>query len=889
VHPRATYRLQLHAGFDFDAAAAIVPYLAELGVSHIYCSPYLQATRGSTHGYDVVDHSRISAELGGAAGHERFLAALAGAGMSHILDIVPNHMARDSRDNLWWRDVLENGPASRYADHFDIDWDGEADKNRYTVLMPILADHFGRVLEAGEITVHRAGGAFNVVYGEAEVPLSPRTLDELLDAAAAASGCAELAELAGEFGRLPHARLSDRAAVTRRHEQKELLGERLANLCLADPDVASYVDAEVARINADPDALDALLSRQNYRLAYWTTASEELDYRRFFTIDSLIGLRVEDEAVFDNTHVLILDLVRRGAITGLRVDHVDGLRDPQAYLQRLRRSTGGIWTVVEKILAPDEKLPEDWPVGGTTGYDFAVAVDNVLVDPAAENEVNECWFEFLEIEADSPDPVARVAFPEVIAEAKQQLMRTDLAAEMALLVRLLAAVCERHRRHRDHTRAQLREAVIEYLAALGVYRTYCSPGREVSVADRREIRAALARARVNRPDIDSELLQFISEVLLLEHPGRDESEFALRFAQASAPVMAKGAEDTAFYRYHRLISLNEVGGDPGIFGRPTAAFHAACSQTARNWPTTLLTLSTHDTKRSSDARARISALAEVPAAWQAAVLRWAKHNEAHRTGTWPDRSIEYLLYQTLVGLWPVAPPRVVEFMRKAAREAKVHTSWERPNAGYEAAVEDFCTAVLDDEAFRRELKEFLCGSGIPTAGRINSLAATTLLLTCPGIPDIYQGDELWNTLTVDPDNRRPVDFEHRREVLARMREADARTAANHLDDGGAKLWLITRLLHLRRRFPQLFDSPWYEGIEARGPKAVHALAFSRGDLVTVVPRLPLGLAGDWADTELPLPPGRWMDELAGNSRGPGPIALRDLLADFPVAVLTRVG
>ncbi|HEX3827863.1 MAG TPA: malto-oligosyltrehalose synthase [Sporichthyaceae bacterium] len=884
MHPRATYRVQLGPGFDFDAATAIVPYLQSLGISHVYCSPYLQAAPGSTHGYDVVDHSRISADLGGAAAHRRFVDALTACEMSHILDIVPNHMARVTPQNRWWWDVLENGPASRYAGYFDIEWDGDLEKSRHTVLVPILPDQYGRVLEAGGITVARDGGTFAVRCGGCELPLSPRTYDDLLSTVADAIGSAELAEVAAELGCLPHARLSDNAAVTGRHAEKELLRERLAQLCAAGPEVAVAIDVGLAALNADPDALDALLLRQNYRLAHWTTANEELDYRRFFTIDSLIGLRVEDDAVFDDTHRLVVELVQSGVITGLRIDHVDGLRDPEAYLHRLRRACGGVWTVVEKILAADEELP-DWPVEGTSGYDFVTAVNNVFVDPARQPELNDCYARFHA--RDAVDPAPDVSYPTVVRAAKQQLMRTELAGEIERLVLGLARVCERHRRHRDHTRAQLRDALIEFMTGFSVYRTYVAPARPTSAADEAVVADALARAREARPDIDDELLEFLAELLLLEHPGAQETEFALRFAQISAPVMAKGVEDTAFYRFQRLIALNEVGGDPGVFGRPVADFHAWCAAIARRRPRTMLTLSTHDTKRSSDTRARILTLAEIPAEFSSAALRWAKHNAAHRTEPWPDPDAEYLLYQTLIGTWPISPARVREFMLKAVREAKVYTSWVRPDQDYEAALERFCAGVLADESFRDELEDFLLGNGILAAGRTVSLAAVTLLLTCPGVPDIYQGDELWSLVTVDPDNRCPVDFALREHLLQRVRGLDAAGALDHLADGGAKLWLTERLLELRRRRPEIFDSAIYVGIEAVGGKAAHVLAFTRGDLVVLVPRLVIGLADDWADTTLELPPGEWRDVLSGHSHRAGPVPVAQLLSRFPVAVLAR--
>jgi (1->4)-alpha-D-glucan 1-alpha-D-glucosylmutase len=475
-----TYRIQLHRRFTFDDAASVAGYLARLGVSHLYCSPYLQADEGSTHGYDVVDHSRLNDELGGAAAHARLVDVLESEELGQVLDVVPNHMARDGRANRWWWDVLENGPSSRYAAYFEIDWHGDEEKSEQTVLVPVLADHYGRVLEAGDLRVVRDGGSFVVRYHEHELPLSPRTLDDLVAAAAKRAGSGELAEIADAFGRLPHARVTEAEAVAARHRDKEMLRERLARLCDGEEGLAAVVDAEVEDLNATVDALDTLLRRQNFRLALWRTASEELDYRRFFNIDTLIGLRVEDDAVFADTHAMVLDLVRRGAVDGLRIDHVDGLRDPEGYLHRLRRASGGAYTVVEKILEPDEELPGSWPVEGTSGYDFITRVNNLFVDCDHEAPLTSCYERFTG---------ESMTYEEVVYAAKHQIMREELAAEIERLTRLLAEVCDGHRRYRDHTRRDLREAVREVVAAFRCLPDLCSarPGdrRRRSPAHRR--------------------------------------------------------------------------------------------------------------------------------------------------------------------------------------------------------------------------------------------------------------------------------------------------------------------------------------------------------------------------------------------------------------------
>jgi (1->4)-alpha-D-glucan 1-alpha-D-glucosylmutase len=886
--PRAaTYRVQLHAGFTFDDAAAVVGYLAALGVSHLYCSPYLQAVKGSTHGYDVIDHGQLNDELGGLGAHRRLAARLASAGLGQVLDIVPNHMALAGRANAWWWDVLENGPSSRYASYFDIDWDPPQAKLTDTVLMPVLGDHYGRVLEAGELTIERHAGSFTVRYYEHEAPLSPRTLDDLLSSAALRAGSEELAELAAAYGRLPLSILTDPADVAVRHRGKEKLRALLAGLCEAQPGVVAAIDAEVEALNHDPDALDRLLRRQNYRLAYWGTAAEELSYRRFFNIETLAGLRVEDEAVFADTHRLILTLISDQAIDGLRVDHVDGLADPEGYLRRLHsaiegRATGGVYVVVEKILEEDEDLPPSWPVAGTTGYDFLNRVNQLFVDPGQEGVMRGCYARFTGEHADYAD---------VVHTAKIQIMREELAAEVERLTGVLAEVCERHRRQRDQTRRDLRDTLREMIAAFPVYRTYARPGSPVTAADRAHVAAAVAAARQRRGDLDGELVDFIGELLVLGHPGAAEANFALRFAQVSAPVMAKGVEDTAFYRYQPLASLNEVGGDPGRFGRPAAEFHQAMSDAARRWPEAMLTLSTHDTKRSGDVRARINLLSELPEAWEHTAERWAHRNKRYKHNGWPDRNAEYLLYQTLVGAWPIDAGRVAAFMSKAAREAKVHTSWTDPDTGYDEALGAFVAAILADQDFVADLEAFLAEHQLVERGRINSLAQTTLLLTCPGIPDLYQGTEVWDLSLVDPDNRRPVDYDARRRLLSALTSAGPEAALARGDEGGPKLWLIHRLLGHRRRHPGAYGSgSGYEPLSVSGAGAPHVVAFTRtGGLAVVVPRLLSRLRDGWAGTSAALPGGRWVDVLTGEAVDGGDASVGALLRRFPVAVLGRDG
>jgi (1->4)-alpha-D-glucan 1-alpha-D-glucosylmutase len=876
---RATYRVQLHAGFDFAAAADVAGYLAALGASHLYSSPCLQAAPGSTHGYDVVDPRRVNAELGGAEGHAGLARALGAAGLGQVLDVVPNHMAIGGRANPWWWDVLENGPSSRYADYFDVDWDPPEARLRNVVLLPVLGDHYGRVLEAGELRLAREGGRFTVRYHDHAFPVSPRSLDDLVRTAADRCGSDDLAFLADALGWLPHSTATDGQAVARRHRDKEVLARQLERVIAETPAAGPTLDAVVAGINADPEALDELLQRQNYRLALWRTAGRELGYRRFFDIDTLVGLRIEDERVFQETHALVLGWLRDGVLDGLRIDHPDGLRDPETYFRRLRAAAPEAWLLAEKILEPGERLPESWPIDGTTGYDFIDRVSNLLVDPAGEAPLTKLYGEL----TGEPTEYALLA-----REKKQQVLRDVLGSDVNRLTALFLEVCERHRRHRDYTRHELHEALREVIAGFPVYRTYvrAEPG-PASEADVRSVSQAIEAAKASRPDLDPVLLDFLRDLLLGRVRGELEAELAMRVQQLTGPAMAKGVEDTAFYNYHRLVSLNEVGGDPGQFGLSVAAFHQACAETHARWPQAMLATSTHDTKRSEDVRARLHGLSEIPERWGEAARRWMARNERHRTDGWPDRNAEYLFYQTCVGAWPLPVERAAAYMEKATREAKAHTSWLAPDPAYDGAVRRFVEAVLGDRVFVADLEAFV--GPLVEPGRIVSLSQTLLKLTAPGVPDLYQGTELWDLSLVDPDNRRPVDYAVRRRLLAELDALAPERIWARIDEGLPKLWVIRQALALRRRRPRLFGAAGeYAPLRVRGAKAGHAVAFGRGGgAITVVPRLVLGLGGDWEGTVLELPAGGWRNELTGEMVEGGVRALGELLGRFPVALLSR--
>jgi (1->4)-alpha-D-glucan 1-alpha-D-glucosylmutase len=885
--PRATYRLQLHPGFDFDDAAGVVGYLADLGVSHVYLSPVQQAAPGSTHGYDVVDPGRPSDDLGGAEGHARLVAAIREAGLGQVLDIVPNHMAITGPENRWWWDVLENGPSSRWAGHFDVTWDPPEEKLRNTVLMPILGDHYGRVLDRGEVTVGRDGATFTVRYFDHRLPVDPRSLAGLLGEAAAAAGDDDLGFVAAALGRLPRATRTDPAAVAERHRDVAVLRRQVERLLAERPPLAAAVDAALADLNADVDALDRLLDAQNHRIAYWRTAGRELGYRRFFDINTLAGLRVEDPDVFADAHELILRWVRDGVVDGLRVDHPDGLRDPEQYADRLARATGGVWTVVEKILQPGEDLPAAWPVAGTTGYDRLRVIGGLFVDPAGEAAITDGYAAL----TGAPTGVAAV-----VHEAKAYAVRQVLAADVARLTALLVEICEGRRHQRDRTRHELHQALQELLAAFPVYRTYVRAEIGlVRAEDAARVEAAVEAVAGRRPDVDPDLLGFLADLLLLRLPDRRpiEDEWVMRFQQLTGPAMAKGVEDTAFYRYTRLLALDEVGGDLARFGVGVDEFHRANAEAQARWPDTMTTLSTHDTKRSADVRARLALLSEMPGEWNEACGRWLAASARHWPGGEPDRHAQHLLFQTLVGAWPLTVDRAVAYLEKATREAKLRTSWTEPDAGYDAARDAFARGAFADGGLLADLDGFVAPLVAP--GRVNALAQALVQLTVPGVPDTYQGTELWDLSLVDPDNRRPVDFDRRRRLLAEVAGLGPSDLMARADEGLPKLAVVRAALALRSRRPEAFgagEAAAYVPLGFGGGAAGHGVGFTRGgDMAVVVPRLVLGLAarGGWGDTTVALPPGGWVDAVTGARHPGGEVPVADVLAGFPVALLARDG
>jgi (1->4)-alpha-D-glucan 1-alpha-D-glucosylmutase len=876
--PVSTYRLQLHKGFTFDDASAIADYLWALGISHVYSSPYLQAAPGSMHGYDVVDHQRVNEELGGQAAHERFCKRLGENGLGQVLDIVPNHMAIGSQNRFWW-DVLENGAASRYASFFDIDWNPQEERLRDKVLVPILGDQYGRVLEKGDIKVVRKGAKFLVEAAGQTLPVAPTSLPVILAKAAVYANSDALSFAAASLGRLPNPSFEDRRTVLARHRDKVVIESLVERLCAEEQMVCEAMDRAVRELNADHDSLDEFLNSQNYRLSYWKAADQQLGYRRFFDVNTLIGLRMERPHVFEETHALILDWLKRGVLDGVRVDHPDGLRDPLEYFKRLREAAPEAWIIGEKILAANEFLREEWPIEGTSGYDFLNVALGVLVRPEGMAELTRVYGEF------TSEPVD---FPPLAHEKKIAVTQEALGSDVNRLATIFVDICENHRNQRDYTRAEIRRAIREIAACFAIYRTYVVPQRnEIAGEDKHFIEKAIQCAKDNRPDIDPGLFDFFYQVLALEVTGRLETEFVLRFQQFSSPVMAKGVEDTAFYCYNRLTAMCEVGGDPGRDGLSIEQFHTYQARMQATHPQTMTTLSTHDTKRADDVRARLAVLSEIPRDFERAIASWARLNQAKKKNGLPDRNTEYFLYQTLIGAWPIDAERTKAYMQKAMREAKQQTSWVANNKDFEDALNNFIDAILQDAAFITELEAFVGRILLP--GRINSLSQTLVKHTSPGVPDLYQGSELWDLSLVDPDNRRPVDYELRRKLLGELHGMDAAQVMTRMDDGLPKMFVIHKALTLRREHPEWFGpDAAYTPIQAKGSKAQHVLAHLRGESVlTVAPFYTQTLGGDWANTTLDLPAGTWRNRLTGETVPAGTVQIAELLKRFPVALLIR--
>jgi (1->4)-alpha-D-glucan 1-alpha-D-glucosylmutase len=969
--PSATYRLQLNSEFTLFHAAEIVEYLNRLGVSDCYLSPIVQARGGSRHGYDVTDHQKFNPEIGGAEGVRAFAYKVRACGMGIIIDTVPNHMCVADSSNKWWFDVLENGPSSRFAGFFDIDWRPPKADLANRILLPVLGEQFGRALEDSRISIGHRNGAFEVTYDDRAFPLAPGTWTPILEPAVARLAnelgqstrqYRKLADIVKALDRLPLRTETNPANVRKRRRETEIIKRRLCALMESNPVVRSAVEASIADLNGikgEPhsfDRLEALLDEQAYRLSFWHVAADEINYRRFFDVNDLAAIRVEQRKVFKATHELILTLVREGLVSGLRIDHVDGLRDPAQYLRMLQHecavasaasgtgfaSRNGkamrpahpaafqvpFYVVVEKILGRDEPLRVDWPVHGTTGYEFLNDLNGLYIDSANCERLRDFYLRFTSHGRE---------FPDVVYDCKKLVLRALMSGEQNVMARKLDRISEQHRWSRDFTLNSLGRVLAEVIACFPVYRSYVNSDGWISGEDQRRIVTAVKAAKRRNAALSEAPFDFLASVLLQDHPegldegARDERlDFTLRFQQLTSPVMAKGFEDTALYRFYPLASLNEVGGEPTSSGVSVEDFHTRNERRLREWPHGLSATSTHDSKRGEDVRARINVLSEIPDDWERAVHRWHGLNADQRV-EWegariPDANEEYLFYQTLVGTWPLEKmtpdeheryvTRIREYMHKSAKEAKFRTSWISPNAAHDEALAHFVCAALRNDPANPFLADFVgFRVQIALAGMLNSLSQTLLKLTSPGVPDFYQGTELWDYSLVDPDNRRPVDFAARRTILEEIApdaDRDRLNLVNELlnrpQDGRIKMYVTHRALQFRRDHRELFATGSYIPLEASGAHARHLIAFTRRaanesaiiaagrffiKLESGAHALPAGAA--WFDTRLllaaELAPRRYLDLFTGRAidvhekDGATWLSLDEAFALMPISML----
>ena len=916
VIPKATYRLQFHREFTFAQARELVPYLARLGISHVYASPFFRAAPGSMHGYDVCDHNELNPEVGTRVEFDAFSAELKAHGLGLIVDFVPNHMGIAGALNPWWRDVLENGPSSPYARFFDIDWQPLKRELENKVLLPVLGEQYGNVLESDGFRLEFTAGDFLLRYGELTLPLAPRTTLPLLRRAVAllAPAPAEMESIITAIEHLPPRTDTTPERIAERARERQVIRERLTRLCGESPAVAGAIAQAVGELG-DPanaarfDRLDEIISAQSYRLSSWRVAGEEINYRRFFDVNTLAAIRMELPEVFDETHRLLFELIDAGHVSGVRIDHIDGLAQPREYLAKLRERGGeSLYILVEKILGPDEKLRGDWPVQGTTGYEFANQVVQLLVSAHNAPQLAGAYDKFLGF---------RLDYREAVYRSKKLVMTSVMESEVNVLGHLLNRISESSRWYRDFTLNALTAAVREVIACFPIYRTYLDPTQSPVESDVRVIGRAISLARKRNPASERTVFEFLRDVLLPPknnaHPVDEELRraFVLKFQQCTGPITAKGVEDTAFYVFNRLVALNEVGGEPAATGASLETFHRQNAARLAEFPHCLLATSTHDTKRSEDVRARIAALSEMPEEWSSAVRRWHIMNRKHRAETdgepAPDANEEYLLYQTLLGAWPLEglhdgnraefTQRIQDYMAKALHEAKVNSSWLEPNGAWDDAVRAFIAAILAGGG-RNRFPQSLAplAERIAQLGAVNSLTQTVLKLTCPGVPDFYQGSELWDFSLVDPDNRRAVDYPLRRQKLESVANVTPQDLLENWRDGRIKMFVIQRLLTLRRERPGLFASGAYSNFVAHGSSAEKVVAFERrsGDaaMVVIVPRHtaalgfpPIGQV--WADTHVEsAPPGLgWRDIFVERERTGGKLLLSQAFADLPFAVL----
>jgi (1->4)-alpha-D-glucan 1-alpha-D-glucosylmutase len=993
--PLATYRLQFSSRFRFEDARRIAPYLHQLGVTHCYASPILEARPGSPHGYDIINHNAINPDLGSEAEFHEFARELQSRGMGLVLDVVPNHMGVGEGTNPWWQDVLENGRASAYASFFDIDWWPLRAELHGKVLLPILGDQYGVVLESGQLRLEFSDGRFTLAYFERRLPIDPRSYTHIFEAKREAGQCyapprppdngnaeadlAELDSILAALRALPPHDTADADLAAERHREWLALRRRLALLAERSPAVQAEIAAAVRLVNGTPgvsrsfNALNRLLEQQAYRMAHWRVSAEEINYRRFFDINDLIGLRMENPQVFAETHRLIRRLLADGSVSGLRVDHPDGLFNPIQYFTRVQMlyaasQCGGpeprsataengieknieqvfgshdwigahtpLFVLVEKILEPDEELPREWPVDGTVGYDFTNLVNGVFIQPRSERALTTLYRRFGGYAGDVPT---------LIYQSKKLVMNSAMSSEVTVLTHLLAEICRADRQARDFTLKSLADATREAIACFPVYRTYIDERGNISERDRQTIHAAIANARRRNEATPVAVFNFLRDILVLKPQPRDNADshrrrlyFALKFQQLTGPVMAKGLEDTACYVYNRFVSVNEVGGSPGAFATSVDEFHSGNMERAERWPFSMLSTSTHDTKRSEDVRARLNVISEMPREWAAHVMRWRRMNRARKRTladgrAVPDHNEEYLLYQTLVGVWPFVLPggrgalgdeehhalvaRVQDYMTKAVHEAKVNLSWVNPNEEYVQALREFVGRILERgkakrwraPSFVQQLEAML--PAVQFHGAMNSLAQTALKMAAPGMPDFYQGTELWDFSLVDPDNRRPVDFARRQQMLSELEQRANGASWPELcsevlrdwTTGAVKMWTVLRGLRFRRENPELFQHGGYTPLFGLVERQEHMCAFSRTHerqmCIVAVPRFSYTLmkgsatppVGDaWGAAELGLPPrapAEFTNILTGERirvTTARTLLGRELFAHFPIALL----
>ena len=866
-----TYRLQLQAGFPLAAATEILPYLKALGISHVYLSPCLQASTGSKHGYDVTDPATISVELGGEEGWEHFVAAASTNDLGILLDIVPNHMAA-SPQNRWWDDVLAQGPFSPYAEFFDV---RVKEMAPFRIELCSLARSYGDALRAGELKLSLVEGFPRVFHFENSWPLAAASWRELLDVASAAAEDSISRQLFDCFAKLGELQALARPSAEDGDSYQHYRAE--ATTLLQSASLSGDLAQMIARVNQDTARLHAVLTRQYYALHSWTLSGELTNYRRFFEVDSLVGVRTELQAVFDATHARYARMLARGELAGLRVDHPDGLAEPKEYFKRLRHLLPAGRIYAEKILENDERLDESWHLDGTVGYDFLAKVNRLWMDDRQTDALTSIYNDFTG---------HSVNVGALVRQKQREVLDTAFFADIGRLTELLVRIARSDYDSSDLSPRYLREALAAVTAALPIYRTYRT-GASINANDTRVLRETLQTARLSSPLIDPAIFEFLESLLCKSRLTELETEFVTKWQQLTPAVMAKGVEDTTFYVFDRLLSCNEVGASASMLGISSDKFHEYCYYLSEHWPNNLLATSTHDNKRSEDVRTRISLLTEIPDRWSQMLHQWALMNADAWRNRNPDRHAEYLLYQTLIGAWPISEDRSWQYMLKALREAKINTSWHKPNPAYEEKIQIFTHNVFANWEFISSLEGFVAPLVLP--GRINSLAQTLLKLIAPGVPDFYQGSELWDLSLVDPDNRRPVDYMVRARLLDACREMSAEAVLGDWDSGLPKIWMISRMLRFRQQRPDVFaaDSR-YQPMAASGARLSNLFSCRRGDdLIVIVPRFGMSVADDWQDTHLPLPEGEWRN-LFADSRISVTAIPAQLFGHFPVAALVRV-